>query len=90
MSRAVSIGSPSPNPCGWCGNRQRLGGTGWPRNEQGQTYGSGLDATSSNNEPDLILAKYAGGGLAEGRRFEQVATWYLLDSLSGKTPDSGR
>ncbi|NOU88666.1 peptidase M56 BlaR1 [Paenibacillus sp. LMG 31460] len=30
--------------------------TQFPKNESGQTYGSGLDATSPNSEPDLIKA----------------------------------
>jgi hypothetical protein len=38
-----------------------LGPTNWPKNGSGQTYGSGLRATSPVDEPDLILVEATNG-----------------------------
>ncbi|HEY3373726.1 MAG TPA: hypothetical protein VGK02_01505 [Candidatus Aquicultor sp.] len=37
------------------------GSTAWPKNEQGVTYGSGLDAKSLEDEPDLIRVEATNG-----------------------------
>ncbi|WSB17294.1 ATP-dependent Lon protease [Streptomyces albidoflavus] len=42
----------------------------WPKNAKGETYGSGLEATSPGNAPDLIRAYTTGGEVGYVKRAE--------------------
>jgi uncharacterized iron-regulated membrane protein len=50
--------------------------TDWPKNAQGQTYGSAAEATSPQDEPDLILAEATNGRVG----------YVLRTDLEGPTP----
>lgn len=47
--------------------------TVWPRNQRGQTYGSGLDAMSPEDEPDLIRVEATNGETGYANRTDLEA-----------------
>lgn len=52
--------------------------TTWPQNSKGMTYGSGLDAQSSQDEPDLIQVLATNGRIG----------YALRSDLEGPTPET--
>jgi hypothetical protein len=54
--------------------------TNWPKNASGQTYGSGLRATSPADEPDLICVEATNGRLGYSLRAD-------LEGPEPRTPE---